>query len=241
VRTDGRPFSDTIRTISDTAQSFSFPLVDESGAFITSTFQVATGANGNGVPEPGDSGCRQLVVTQRADSMGGDPGDGEQFSTRAQSISCSSGTYRLYCFGIDYVAPLDHPAAARLVQARVLQQHPLESRRRWQHHRRDTLQEGREGPGLCFDGATCPFIALLTPNAIRRSLVSPTLACRWFASTNVRVATSVSGLLCGQPRISPGVQPTERQRGATTTGPAEWNGTAAKPATAEQQDGHRDD
>src|SRR5439155_15286817 len=93
------------------------------------------------------------------------PGDGEQFSTRSDSVSCSANTYRLYCFGIDYVAPLTMPPPPGPFK-RVFSTNST-----WGPVNGGSITDAdnvckkdAKTQGLCFDGATCPFIALLTPN-----------------------------------------------------------------------------
>ena len=198
VRTDGRPFSDTVRTVNESSQAFSFPLVDEKGALITGAFTVATGANGNGEPEPGDSGCDGWSSPSVVETEGGDAGDGEQFFSRSGSISCGSPSYRLYCFGIDYVAPLSLPPPT------VPYKRGFNSISYWAPvdggsitDADNVCKQDAVASGLCSDVASCTFIAMLTPivNTMQSRFTRQSLPI--YRVDNVRVASSGTNFFAG--------------------------------------------
>jgi hypothetical protein len=222
VRPDGRPFSDQLRTFADASQTFSFPLVDENGATINSAFTVVTGANGNGIPEPGSS-CNGWSSPSAPGTMGGDAGDGDHMWARAiGNLSCSTASYRLYCFGVDYAAPLTLPVPAGAYKrafASTVSWTPSDG---GSIGDADALcTQDAVTFGLCASAAGCAFRAVLTPNGATAQSRFADLALPVVrAYDHVRVASSATNFFAGVIEASLG----SRLNGGYSNGYFHWTG-----------------
>jgi hypothetical protein len=206
VRTDGRPFSDTIR-VGASSQTFAFPMVDENGNTITTNFNAATTANGTGTPEPGDGACGAWTSTTGS-TIGGDPGNGDHLFSRYSGASCGPSSSRIYCFGIDYSAPIVMPAPSgsfRRIFASTTAYTPTDG---GSIADPDTIckQDAVTG-GLCGAVNTCNYIAVLTPNGNTAASRFSNATFPVYRLDNVRVAASTTSFFAGTIDAAAGRRP----------------------------------
>jgi hypothetical protein len=219
VRTDGRPFSDTIATGNASSQTMSFPLLDETGAIIGAPFDVATGARGTGAPESNTVDCNGWS-SPMGHYTSGDAGDGNHFFAERQStLTCGTTGARLYCFGIDFVAPLSLPLPT------VPFKRSFASQSQWQPGGSITAadsacQKDALAAGWCKPGEACPFLAVLTPLGDRASSRFTNVALPIYRPDYVRVAASTTDFFAGT--IDAGLE--RRLDGNFTGGYFHWTG-----------------
>jgi hypothetical protein len=199
VRPDGRPFSDIIGK-AGVSQSFAFPFVDENGTSISDAFVVATGANGDGTPEPGNGACAGWSSLSAPPASGGDAGNGDHLFTRSTlNISCGASASRIYCFGVDYAAPLTLPTPVVPFKRAFASSTPWSPRDGGNITDADGVCKlDAVNFGLCTSVASCGFLAVLAPNgATAQSRFANLTLPLYRTYDHVRVAASTSNFFAG--------------------------------------------
>ncbi len=191
---------------------------------------VATGANGDGVPEFADMSCAAWTSANAGkNAMGGGSGMGGHFFSRNAYVNCGGPT-RLYCFGSDLTQPLDDPPARRngrgRLQADLRHQQLLGTDGRRPGERGCPVQDGGGERGDVRHQRELPLRRLPRTTAAsagsRSSSGKPV-----YRVDNALVATSTTKLQAG---VLADVGPDVRADGSWAGGDFVWGG-AANPYT----------